>query len=57
MPFLELHEQLLQPFVMFQQDRHGDDLEGPWPRQVYAGLHMELGAVEETVESRLIGLA
>jgi hypothetical protein len=42
---------------MFQQYRHGDDFEGPWPRQVDAGLHMELGAVEETVKDGLIGLA
>jgi hypothetical protein len=54
---LELHEQLLEQFVMLEQYRHGDDFEGPWPRQVDAGLHMELGAVEETVEDGLIGLA
>jgi hypothetical protein len=54
---LELYEQLLEQFVMLKQHRHGDDFEGPWPRQVDAGLHMELGAVEEMVKDGLIGLA
>ncbi len=42
---------------MLKQHRHGDDFERPWPRQVDAGLYMELGAVEEMVKDDLIGLA
>jgi hypothetical protein len=53
---LELGEQLLQAFVMFQQHGHGDDLEGPWTRQVHSSLDVELGAVEEVVKSFLIVL-
>jgi hypothetical protein len=47
----------LQLFLLFEQNRHGDDLEGPGPRQIHASLDMQLGAVEEPIERRLILLA
>ena len=53
---LEPGEQMFEPLVMFQQHGHGDDLEGPWTRQIYSSLDMELGAVEETIKGRLIVL-
>jgi hypothetical protein len=52
----EPDEQVFEPFVMFQQHGHGDDLEGPWTRQIHPSLDVELGAVEETIKGRLIVL-
>jgi hypothetical protein len=52
----EPDEQVFEPFVMFQQHGHDDHLEGPWTRQIYPSLDVELGAVEETIKGRLIVL-
>jgi hypothetical protein len=52
----ELGEQAFELFVVFQQHGHGDDLEGPWTRQIHPSLDVEFGAVEETIKSRLIVL-
>jgi hypothetical protein len=49
-------KQAFELFVMLQQHGHGDDLEGPWTRQIHPSLNVELGAVEETIKSRLIVL-
>jgi hypothetical protein len=52
----EPDKQAFELFVMLQQHGHGDDLEGPWTRQIHPSLNVELGAVEETIKSRLIVL-
>jgi hypothetical protein len=49
-------KQAFKLFVMFQQHGHGDDLEGPWTRQIYPSLDVEFGAVEETIKGCLIVL-
>jgi hypothetical protein len=45
---------LLQLFLLLQEDRHHDRLKWPWPRGHHAGLHLELGVIEESVKDGLI---
>jgi hypothetical protein len=49
-------KQAFELFVMLQQHGHGDDLEGPWTRQIHPGLDVEFGALEETIKGGLIVL-
>jgi hypothetical protein len=53
-PCLELVCELFDQLLLLQQYRDDDRLKRPRARLTNTGLHMELGAVEETVKDRLI---
>jgi hypothetical protein len=56
---LELAQQtreLFPQFLLLQDNRHNNSLKRPWASDHDPGLNMQLGAVEESVEERLIGI-
>jgi hypothetical protein len=46
---------LFQLFLLFQEYRHDNCLKRPWPRDHHPRLDMQLRAIKEPVEERLIG--
>jgi hypothetical protein len=54
---LEFIQQALEPFKLFlplEENRHDNGLKRPWTRHHDASLHMQLGAIKEPVNDRVI---
>jgi hypothetical protein len=51
---LQLSHEVRDPLLMLQQHRHHNRLKRPWASDHDPSLNMQLGAVEETIEDRLI---